>query len=361
MSKIKVTVLCTKPMRAYVIIACAVLSLVGCGKEDPVSVRDFPIYGTLPVSEQYRLPFAPLNADHCIYVSGDKIMVEEWNADYKWCVYSLADPVNGFTAGRVGRGPDEFVSDPYIFIPTPGDGSFVAYDSDADNFKRFSFETDRLIISDNIENKMQQRVPATLLAKIDDNAYLCRNDSGNTEFILLDPHTGNYREFADYPRFISRQAEMSDRPSFWVGITYRPVAKPDGTRFATFYFHYKYFRIFDKTGKILKEVSVNIEPYTDYKPTTDPDPFTFAYDSTFASDDYIYAICRNDDHSDPNPQSELQVWSWDGEPVASYRLDKKAVFGYITLHDMKLYSFAYLDKDQNEACINIWDLSLIPH
>jgi hypothetical protein len=45
--------------------------------------------------------------------------------------------------------------------------------------------------------------------------------------------------------------------------------------------------------------------------------------------------------------------------VASYPLDKKVVFGYITLYDMKLYSFSYLDEEYDEACINVYDLSRV--
>ena len=210
---------------------------------------------------------------------------------------------------------------------------------------------------------MPQGVTGHLLTKINDDTYLCLNDTEKTEFILINPHTGEYKEVVKYPRFMVAQAEASGQEALWVSLTNRPVAKPDGTRFANFYFRYKYFRIFDNKGNVLKEVSVDIEPYTSHKATVEKDPFDFAYDSAFATDEYIYAICRNDDRSNPDEEkpSELQVWNWDGEPIASYPLDKKVVFGYITLHDMKLYSFNYLDKDYTKACLNVHDLSQIPH
>ncbi len=346
--------------------AVAVL-LAGCRDENATTVTDFPISGELLVSKQYDLSLLPLNADKYLYVSGDVVLVSEWNGDYHWSAHSLSslsdNSIQGFRAGRKGRGPNEFVNRPTVLVPTPGDGSFVAYDHTVDEFKRFTFEDERLVVKEEKELPIPHNVPVNMLTRINDDTYLCLNDAGNTEFILINPHTGEYKEVVKYPRFMVAQAEASGQEALWVSLTNRPVAKPDGTRFANFYFRYKYFRIFDDNGNVLKEVSVDIEPYTSHEATTEKDPFAFAYDSAFATDEYIYAICSTDDRSNPDEEkpSELQVWNWDGEPIASYPLDHKVVFGYITLPDMKLYSFDYLDNDYSKACLNVHDLSQIPH
>jgi hypothetical protein len=133
------------------------------------------------------------------------------------------------------------------------------------------------------------------------------------------------------------------------------VAKPDGTKFGKFYLFYKYFRLFDSDGKVVKEVKVNIEPYTDYSFNGDINKFAY-YARVAASNDRIYAFCSNynADHID-EITSELQIWDWDGNPIARYEFDKPPYFCCISLNDMKIYAFNNMRIEDN-GVLRVYDL-----
>ena len=86
---------------------------------------------------------------------------------------------------------------------------------------------------------------------------------------------------------------------------------------------------------MLKDVSVEINPYDESLTKKSRTEFYFAYPQS--SDNYMYALCRNADRqTEVNP--ELQIWKWDGTPVGRYQLDRQISLFTVSEEYGKIYA-----------------------
>lgn len=115
------------------------------------------------------------------------------------------------------------------------------------------------------------------------------------------------------------------------------AVRPDGKMFAAFYGYFKRFRVYDHKGILLKDISLEIEPYSkEIEPNlSDRMVYYFAYPK--ASNKYIYALCKNA-KSDAVIAPELQIWTWDGVSVAKYKLDRPISLFSVSEKHQKIYA-----------------------
>lgn len=125
------------------------------------------------------------------------------------------------------------------------------------------------------------------------------------------------------------------------------VVHPEGGKFAAFYSRFKRFRMFDDAGHLLRDVDVRIEPFStdiaeDYK-----EQWVYYTGTPQLVGDCIYVICVNKKGNDSKPyRSELQVWDWEGEPVACYELDTPVSYFSISPTHQKLYVYNHETEDE---------------
>ena len=91
------------------------------------------------------------------------------------------------------------------------------------------------------------------------------------------------------------------------------VSKPDGEMFASFYVYIKMMRIYNRHGEMLNEIVLehaNSSLDNEEKITYYPYP-------PCADNKYIYVLTKQEE------EPILEVWTWNGELVERYSLDKK--------------------------------------
>lgn len=61
----------------------------------------------------------------------------------------------------------------------------------------------------------------------------------------------------------------------------------------------------------------------------------------YATNDHIYTLCENSNMHDTqkNYRCELQVWTWEGKPIACFEFDRKISLMAISWKYNKLYAF----------------------
>jgi hypothetical protein len=82
---------------------------------------------------------------------------------------------------------------------------------------------------------------------------------------------------------------------------------------------------------------VNIDPY--YIDDDFHQRMIYYYNYPRASDKYIYVLCKDSKVSDDyGEETKLQIWDWDGNPVANLILDRKIDFFIIYEEEQKIYA-----------------------
>ena len=101
------------------------------------------------------------------------------------------------------------------------------------------------------------------------------------------------------------------------------VVHPDGTRFASFFAHFKAFQIISDRGKILHTVDLPITPFAARYDKQSKMRFYGYISNPSATSDRIYVLCAATEE-EPNydvAARQVHVFDWDGHPVACYTLD----------------------------------------
>lgn len=159
------------------------------------------------------------------------------------------------------------------------------------------------------------------LLLLGDSTYVCDGDfEDDKEFLFILPNDST-RLMVDYPESIERFGSKLDRNQAYGHIN---AARPSGDRFASFYTSDRHFRIIDKDGNLLKDVRLEIPPFDPQIPL-DPEQRRIHTLSAFATQDYIYTL-----NLDMTPEEiyaqkgtpSIQVFSWEGEPLRQYHLDR---------------------------------------
>lgn len=126
------------------------------------------------------------------------------------------------------------------------------------------------------------------------------------------------------------------------------VAKPNGLKFAAFYFYYNMFKIFNLDGKLLKTIHIR-DPFISKKLRNKEKIHYRTVEC--ATNKYIYTIGfyenkkKEDKHLVSNNTS-LEIWNWSGQPV--YRAKFNAHIDGFTVSEK--YNMLYgISADSNNA------------
>jgi len=271
-----------------------------------------------------------------VVLTGEYFIVIEPHAEKIFSVFKLPDCtyLGGF--GKLGRGPLEFhYPDAWTATRSP------------DGIKIFDVNKGLLYIdlNDFLFNKTYSinkhiRLPGELYP-LNDAFQL--NDS----IICGIPYAG----FVDkaYARYNIRSLKLDyfgEYPSlypeireklFWLIYGRRSTVKPDESKFASFCWQVKMFRIYRNDGTLEKEVVMEKQRDFFDGEWIRMNPIKY-YGAIKSTDNYIYALCENErTHNLLENIPTLEIWDWKGNPIACLKLDKSICTFDIDEASMKIY------------------------
>lgn len=242
-----------------------------------------------------------------LFIAHDMLIAYEQRKDTLFSFWKLPKCQYLFSAGIKGQGPDDFLMLDKVFVET--DNGFKTFELASNKIKEIEIDSIgefKLLAEQRLNiNKM----PLNRFTFLSDDSYCFLSDDDNYEYTLLDKEY-HVRSFSHYPQLLYKEKDENNSYLYNKLL----VSKPDGERFAAFYTYIKMLRVYDKSGDMLKEVLMD-EPVE----VVDNGKRTVCY-STYpsATNQCIYVL-----NNESEFQKYLEVWSWDGDPITRYSLDKK--------------------------------------
>ncbi len=319
--------------------------LWSCSK--PISqtqlVTSFPA-NEIVQGEEIKIPPVLLAPDGMV-ASEDMLIVSDYKQDSIF--YSFELPSHRYLGanGIRGQGPNDFVfPDGRTLLAYPG--GFSILDVGSYSLKEVKWTPGQFEVHHReVLRKGEPAVNGFL--DLGEGKVCVLSQPGvdiDTEYRIIDTNTFESVEVSPYPTLTDNYTK--EEPGIKARI-YRKegVVKPDKSRFAYFYTYFKFFRIHDRDGNLLKEVNVQVEPYNkEYE--QEYEKSMQYYMSPKATDKYIYVMCLNLKGGEQlTSTAELQVWDWDGNPVGKYTLDKVIYLFTISEKHGKLYGIHPLVED----------------
>lgn len=223
--------------------------------------------------------------------------------------------------GINGRGPDEYFR--------PDARNAVA----TNNGVLLKDLSDRFIFTD-LNNYLENRTFRTRVIKVPgelealNNGFLL-NDSivcgmpyvggrENKPYVKFDMNTKKVEYFGYWPTLYKGVKDKAN----WILYSGRSRVKPDRSMFVTFMFYVRMFRIYRCSGELYQEVILETPQKLIENGELRPYPKQF-YTCIRVTNDLILALntaCSGPEMPKTNPT--LEIWNWNGKPVAKVLLDR---------------------------------------
>jgi hypothetical protein len=249
-------------------------------------------------------------------VANDYLFVYKEKESLLFEIFHLPEGTYLCSAGYRGQGPDDFLLLDTRSFQVSGNG-FKVMEAGTNQLKTVLFENNQLHVSH--AEKMLENPSNNGFYPLADSIYLTLGNIGDlNEYNLLDKKTGSITETGDYPQWAG--ANVTEPGQVFFTYLKSCVVHPDGRKFAAFYARFKRLRIYDHSATLLHDIDVRTEPYS----TNTENQYVYYIGQPQAVGNYIHALCLNSkEHPDAPNACELQIWDWDGNPVACYRFDRK--------------------------------------
>lgn len=252
-----------------------------------------------------------------------------------------------FAAGIPGQGPQDFYQlERRLFLPT--EKGFKIFSQPDRKLKEVWIQDSTLWIDNEhaVEFDIDE-IPANGVLPLNDTSiiYWGGMDS-DAEYLSLDSHS-TPKELTSYPDW--DKTNNQEEPIF--KYVKNSVLNNDHTRFISFYGYFKRFRILNTDGHTIKDVIIKAPPYEEAIKEDMQDRVIYYHIPPRTNGKYIYVMCKNSTRAE-NRIQELQVWNWDGEPIARYDMDRKLTLFTVSDKEKKIYA---VDGD-TEDVIYVYDL-----
>lgn len=270
-----------------------------------------------------------------VVLSGNYLVVMRSFSNPLYSVFEIPDCKYLGDFGNLGRGPKEFEL-PDARTATATEDGFKIFDA---HKGLLNIDITNFSLNKNFALK-QLRLPGELYV-LNDPIQL--NDSliyglpyvGKSEkiFVKYNSTSAEVSYFGEYPSFYPKK----NREQYWGLLWRHSIVKPDETKFAIFFDHFKMFRLYNSSETLEKEVIMEI-PDNLFNPKRKRGNLMIYYSVVKATDEYIYALCMNE-HSDElvNNNPTIEVWDWNGNPIAKLYM-KNSIFSFdVTNDNKKLY------------------------
>ena len=274
-------------------------------------------------------------------ISGDYLLIHKVREEKLFSIYSLPDLTHVADAGMRGQGPNDFnLLDTRSFQMT--EYGFKVIDANLNMLKDVEIVDNGLNVK---ESKLlfAQGVASNGFYPMGKGRYVAfTQPDSDKEFAIYDENTGEFSLVeGSYPHW----QELPKNMPVFLAYLKTCVAHLDGKRFAAFYGRYKRWRLFDDSMELISDIDVRVEPYKADATLEGAEQHTYYIGQPYATDKYIYVLCSNK-NAGKDERSELQVWDWDGNPVACYTFDRKLSLIAVSEKYNKIYGVDNLIEDQ---------------
>ena len=333
----------------YTGIIFLLLNISSCTKKNEKAyvVTDYLTSKEL-IWETHKIPneiFSP----RAMFVTNDNLIVSKNKDETVFDVFSLSPFAYKFSGGIKGQGPNDFGRMVDFRTLTPTKEGFSVLDNGS--IKQVEV-TDQLKIT-SAKKLFNKRIPTNGYYALGDDKYMTFGAiDGTNEYNFFDKTTDSIAAIGTYPDWVLTDQSYS---RFMTGIK-GCVVHPDKSRFATFYGRMKHARIHNWNGDLLHDITIQTTPYLDNLASFNPKDAPNFYGYAQATDKYIYTLCANKLPGDDGSELKqtLEVWDWQGNPVACYRLNKKVSCIAISVTHKKIYGI----DGETEHVLYSYDLPL---
>ena len=283
---------------------------------------------------------APYLVPRYMGITGEYLLVHKVREDKLFSLFSLPGLEHVSDVGQRGQGPNDFnLLDTRSFLMTPY--GFHVIDANLNMLKEVEISDKGLLVKKS-RQVFSRGMSSNGFYPMSDGRYVTfTQPDSDKEFALYDMETGeSILTEIEYPHWQEIPKEI---PVF---MTYLKtcVPHPDGKRFAAFYGRFKRWRLFDSSLELMADIDVqvgNSKADAALAPAEQP---VFYVGQPYATDKHIYVLCSNKNTSE-NACSELQVWDWEGNPLACYTFDRKLSLMAISEKYGKIYGIDNMIED----------------
>jgi hypothetical protein len=265
-------------------------------------------------------------------------------------VFNLPELSHAFNFGNTGGGPNDFAMvDPSTAFFNKG--KFEIQDNN--KLKTFEVFRDSMVL---VNTRVLPILgnPINRLSRLNDSIYVADNAMDDELAELIKINIDNQeivQRFGEYPE---TELEFSNPEQKYFAFVKDIVSDEQKGVFATFYFTFNRFKIYDQNCSLIKEVRIESQDNRDYSIDSPKDNLVY-HAGLLNYESYIYALSvmktKNDVESDiEGYKPKLVVWDWEGNPVARYQLDQPLIS--FTISNGKVYGFGM--RSLNE--VYVYDL-----
>ena len=322
--------------------------LLSCIKEKSETVvREFPITRELswdetPVDSEVLMPMA-------MFCMNEYLIVNKSKDDFLFDMYDRSSLKHIKSFGRKGNGPEDFNSFNIQTFKTKNN-CFSVLELGTGYLRKVEVKDSSLIHSR--EKLFSDNSMINGFAPINEKKSLIFSSIGEDHEFEIVSHTDTSEfHFGKYPEWIPEYFEPFEK--FLTGMK-GCVIHPSKDKIAVFYNRMKHFRLYDFKGVLIRDVSVQTLPFVDKIASCKPVDLASFYIYPQADDKYIYVLSNNKipDNQESFLQ-ELQVWDWNGKPVANFKLNKPISIWSFSSLDKKIYA---MNKSESNIIYSL-DLS----
>lgn len=286
----------------------------GCSKSGDIQHFEKFDVVTLLKAEKTEVP-PILLYPRSVFLCNNSLVVFNEKIDTMFQVFHLPEMAYQCSFGMRGEGPNDFNLPAIKAVSYEKDGFTMA---DVTKLKHIRF--DGVNFSVQAEFLPYKFDYFNGLTKLTDSLYCCDGDfEEDKEFMFL-YSKGNVELWGDYPENIDRLKSVLNRNQAYSKIM---VAKPDGTKFGVFYQSVRRYRIFDVKGNLEQDAILDIVPGEEV-PNAEAAKRYIHTIAAYATNQYIYALNLDmtaEEIGERKRTPSIQVFTWDGKPVAQLVLD----------------------------------------
>lgn len=334
-------------MKKNILFVCALILLSACtGKGGRGTDVTYTAFGKEVSLQSVKHDVPPVSlyprnmflADSFLVVYNDKMdtlfqVFDKTTFDYKY----------GF--GITGGGPNDFNTLSTYWVSSDGKKCVM---QDMQSLREVTIENGHPVIKSRMIPAQQSVYNG--MVQLEDSVLLCDADMDKNEVFMFIYPNGETKNWGSYPESAERfGGDLAALKDAYTGYT---VASPKGDRFASFYAYLRRFRIFNSKGELLKAVTLNIDP-CDAQVSADPEKRCIYPIAVYATDNYIYTLNLDmtaQEIGELKHFPSIQVFTWEGEPVAKYNLDcmiscftideaAKCIYGMFVENEHTIYTF----------------------
>jgi hypothetical protein len=320
----------------------------GCKENSPKTITlkdEFPTSNILK-SKEVKIPVDLILASK-LFILGDKIVIFDRKKTDIFKVFGLPQVNYLYSSGKYGEGPDEFnFIDPEC-INVSGDTLEIL---DKIKIKKYKIGDTSLIKAAEDKFFIPLSFPINRMLKVDDSMYFADNitqKKKSQEHVILNIKSNKVeKSFGEYPEGLDFNNGLEQYSTYIKSGVINKASK----KFAAFYLFFNKFKIYDKQGILIKEVNIKGKNNEEFSSKNSKQNVMYRA-SPISTDKYIYVLSINStkENFEKNIQDfhpKLQVWDWDGNPIAQFVLDKPIVSFSVSEKFNKIYGVSPVGMNQ---------------